>query len=283
MTAVRETDPGTSPTHVVQPHRGLEWPAWNEVWSHRELLFFLGWRDVKVRYKQTAFGVAWAILQPLLLMVVFSVFLGYLAKIPSPGAPYPVFVYSALIVWTFFANTLSTAAHSVIGAGDLVSKVYFPRLILPLSSLGPHLVDLCVAFALLLGLMLVFGLAPTASVLLFPLFVLLAAVTAVGVGTLLAAINVRYRDVKYAMSFLVQLWFFSSPIVYPSSLVPEGWRSLYSANPMTVVAEGSRWTLLGTSPPSVAEVAIAGLVALALLSIGVTYFHNTEPSFPDLL
>ncbi len=254
----------------------------SEVWEHRELLLFLTWRDLRVRYKQTALGAAWALLQPLLTMLVFSVFFGALARMPSDGVPYPVFAYCGLLPWQLFAFALTGAAQSLTANERLVTKVYFPRLILPLAAVLAGLVDFAVAFALLVPLMLAYGVRPGAAVATLPLFVALLLVTAVGVGLGLGALNVRFRDVRHALPFLTQLWLFATPIAYPASLVPERFRALMGLNPMAGVVEGFRWALLGAPAPGPLLWLSAG-VALVGLAAGLFYFLRVERSFADVI
>jgi lipopolysaccharide transport system permease protein len=260
-----------------------------DLWSYRELLYFLIWRDVKVRYKQTVLGAAWAILQPLLAALVFTIFFGRLAGISSEGLPYPLFAYAGLLAWTFFAQGLSQSAASLVGSANLITKVYFPRLVIPLSSVLAGLVDLAVAFPVLGGFLLWYRHRPGAGLLLFPLFLLLALVTAAGVGTWLAALNVEYRDVRYVVPFLVQLWLFLTPVIYPSSAVVRqlerlglpGW--LAGVNPMAGVVEGFRWSLLG-SPPLAPGLVGASVVVAALVAVtGVFYYRRVERSFADVV
>jgi len=268
---------------VYEPKSGWATLDLRELWAYRELLYFLVWRDVKVRYKQTVLGAAWAVLQPFLLMVVFSVFLGRLAGVPSEGLPYPIFAYSALVPWTFFASSLSGASESLVANSNLVSKVYFPRLILPLGAAGGFAVDFLIAFGMLIVLMLVYDIAPTLAIVWVPLFTLLAFCTAIGVGTWLAALNVKYRDVRHAVPFLIQVWLFATPVAYPASLVPERWQWLYGLNPMAGVVEGFRWALLGTPAPPWTLLAITAGMVLLMLVGGTAYFHRAERSFADLI
>ena len=238
-----------APTVLIAPTRGLFDLDLKAVWDYRELLYFMVWRDVKVRYKQTVIGVAWVVLQPLLTMILFTVIFGYLARIPSDGLPYPLFAYTALLPWTYFSQALTRSGGGLVGNANLISKVYFPRLIIPLSSVVVPVVDLLLCFVILLGLMIWYGVAPTWGVLALPLFLLLALMTALAVGLLLSPLHVKYRDVGYVVPFLVQFWMFASPVIYPVSLVPEQWRLLYSLNPMVGVIEGFRWALLGKESP----------------------------------
>jgi lipopolysaccharide transport system permease protein len=281
MTAAR---PASNPdVFVIQPSRGWLKVNLRDLWHYRELLYFLVWRDVKVRYKQTALGAAWAILQPFMTMVVFSIFFGRLAKIPSEGVPYPVFAFTALLPWQLFAYALSESSNSLVGSQNLITKVYFPRLVIPIAGVLAGLVDFAIAFVALLGLMWFFGIVPTAAVALLPLFVLLAVVTALAVGLWLSALNVKYRDVRYTLPFLTQLWMFATPVAYPSSLVPERWRALVGLNPMAGVVEGFRWALLGKAhwPGPLLIVSIAAVVFL--LFGALMYFRKTEATFADIV
>lgn len=268
---------------VVEPAR--RWPALGlaELWAQRELVYFLTWRDVKVRYKQTLLGVAWAVIQPLATMLVFSLFFGRLAKVPSEGVPYPLFALTALVPWTFFSNGLTQSANSVVLNQNLVTKVYFPRLAIPLATVLAGFVDFVLAFALLLAFLVAYGVAPSATWLGVVPFSLLAIAATLGVGLWLAALNVRYRDVRYAVPFLTQLWLFATPIAYPSSLLGGTARTVYALNPMVAVADGFRWALLGTPAPSAATVAASCAAALALLASGALFFRRTEQSFADLV
>lgn len=266
---------------VVRPPRGWTGLDLREVWAYRELLYFLAWRDVKVRYKQTVLGAAWAVIQPFMTMVVFSLFFGRLAGVPSEGVPYPIFSYTALVPWTFFANGLGQAAASLVGSSNLLKKVYFPRLIIPLAAVLSAGVDFFPAFGVLVAMMLWFGIPPTLNVVWLPLFLLLAFVTATGVGLWLAALNVQFRDIKYVTPFLTQLWLFATPIAYPSSLLGEPWRTVYGLNPMVGVVEGFRWALLGSSTAPGPVVLVSAVVALILLVTGAFYFRRTEDTFAD--
>ena len=265
---------------IIEPSRGWVSLQLRHIWEFRELLYFLIWRDVKVRYKQTILGAAWAILQPFFTMVVFSLFFGRLAKVPSDGLPYPVFSFAALVPWGFFSNGLTTAANSLVGNANLIKKVYFPRLVVPISAVSSGAVDLGLSFVLLLGMMAYFHVWPTVNVVLLPLFFLLAAVASLGVGLWLSAMNVRFRDVRHTVGFLVQAWLFATPIAYPSSLLPEPWRAVYGLNPMAGVVEGFRWALLGTPAPG-AIVWVSALAALLVLITGAFYFRRMERIFAD--
>lgn len=274
---------GVLPVLRIEPSRGWVSLRLRELWEYRELLYFLVWRDVKVRYKQTALGAAWAIIQPMMTMLVFSIFFGRLAKMPSDGVPYPVFAYAALLPWQLFAYALSESANSLVGSQNLIKKVYFPRLVIPISSVLGGLVDFAISFVVLLGLMTYYGIRPTAAVAVLPLFVLLAVVTALSVGLWLSALNVQFRDVRYTIPFLTQLWMFATPVAYPSSLVPEKWRALFGLNPMAGVVEGFRWALLGkpNSPGPLLWVSLASV--LVLLIGGLVYFRRMESTFADVV
>lgn len=271
------------PTFVIRPSRG--WVSLNldELWAYRELLFFLVWRDVKVRYKQTILGATWALLQPVLTMVVFSLFFGKLAKIPSDGVPYPIWSYAALVPWTLFATSLTQSSNSLVGGQNLIKKVYFPRLALPIASTLAGLVDFAIAFGVLLVMMLAYGVVPTMNLLWLPALVLLSLVTALGVGLWLSALNVQFRDIKHTVPFLVQLWLFATPIAYPSSLVPEAYRPLLAINPMAGVVEGFRWVLLGTDTAPGLLIGISSITALLMLVSGALYFRRMEKSFADIV
>lgn len=274
---------GALPVTRIEPSKGWPFPKIHELWQARELVYFLIWRDVKVRYKQTVLGAAWAILQPFFTMLIFSLFFGRLAKMPSDGLPYPIFSYAALVPWTFFAQGLSQGANSLVAYPDLIKKVYFPRLAIPIAKVVAGAVDFALAFITLLGMMLYYGVTPTANVVWLPLFLALALVTALGVTFWLAAMNVEFRDVRYITPFLIQLWLFATPIVYPSSLVPERWRSLYGINPMAGVVEGFRWALLGTDTSPGPMIVVSCLAALAILVSGAFYFRRMEKNFADVL
>ena len=272
-----------SNTIVIQPSRGWVSLKLRELWEYRELLYFLTWRDIKVRYKQTALGAAWAIIQPFFTMVVFSLFFGRLARIPSDGLPYPLFAFAALVPWTFFANGLSQSSNSLVGSSHLITKVYFPRLVIPLSSSVSGGLDFLISFGVLLGMMAYYGKWPTLHILWLPLLLLLAFVTALGVGMWLSALNVQYRDVRYVLPFLTQVWLFSTPIAYPSSLLSEPWRTVYGLNPMVGVVEGFRWALLGTDTAPGSLVAVSALAALIILIGGAFYFRRMERIFADVV
>lgn len=274
----------TRPRHI-RLAQSTGWVALQlrELWEYHELLFFLIWRDVKVRYKQTALGAAWAIIQPLFTMLVFTVFFGRLAKIPSDGLPYPIFAYAALVPWTFFANGLTQSADSLAGSANLLRKVYFPRLAIPIATVLAGVLDFTIAFAVLVVMMLGYGVYPTANIVWLPLLLLLALTTALGVGLWLSALNVQYRDVKYVVPFVVQFWMLATPIAYPSSMISEPWRTWYGLNPMSGVVEGFRWALLGTTDSPGSMIWVSAGVALTLLVGGAYYFRRMEKSFADLV
>ena len=274
----------TAISHIrIQPSRGWVSLKLRELWEYRELLYFLTWRDVKVRYKQTALGAAWAIIQPFFTMVVFSLFFGRLAKIPSDGIPYPIFSFAALVPWTFFANGLGQSANSLVGNANLIKKIYFPRLAVPIATILSGVIDFAIAFVVLLAMMLYYGAVPTINALWLPLFLLLALVTSLGVGLWLSAMNVQFRDVRYVVPFLTQVWMFATPIAYPSSLLGEPWRTLYGLNPMVGVVEGFRWALLGTNEAPGPIVAVSALAALVILASGAFYFRRMEKNFADVV
>ncbi len=291
MHASRPTEPAVSrgiddgpPVLRIQPSRG--WISLNlrELWSYRELLYFLTWRDVKVRYKQTVLGAAWAVIQPLSTMVVFSLFFGRLAKVPSDGLPYPIFSYAALVPWTFFATGLAQSSNSLVGSQNLIKKVYFPRLAIPVATVLSGTLDFVLAFIILLGMMLFYGIVPTANVIWLPPLVLLTLTTSLGVGLWLSAMNVQFRDVRYTIPFLSQLWLFATPVAYPSSLLPQPWRTLYGINPMVGVVEGFRWALLGGGSTAPGPMLLAScLAALGLLVSGAYYFRRMEKTFADVV
>jgi lipopolysaccharide transport system permease protein len=271
-------------TVVIQPVKGLVSLNLKDIWKYRELVYFLTWRDLKVRYKQSVLGILWAILQPLLNMVVFTVIFGNLAKLPSDGLPYPIFSYTATVPWAFFAAALSTTARSMLTSGNMISKIYFPRMIVPFASVLANLVDFAIAFVILIGMMFFYNIIPSINMLFLPLFLLLAIVIAMGVGLWLSALVVMYRDFGYILGFIPTFWMYLSPVVYPSSMIPEKWRLLYSLNPMTGVIEGFRWALLGT-PVAVTPLMFAASAAISVLVFvtGMFYFRRMERVFTDML
>jgi lipopolysaccharide transport system permease protein len=267
---------------ITPPSRWLDL-NFRELWQFRELLYFFVWRDIKIRYKQTAIGAAWAVLQPLMTMLMFSLFFGRLAKIPSEGLPYPIFYYSALLPWMYFAGALQNATNSVVEQQRVITRVYFPRLVLPLSAVVSGLLDFAIGFAVFLGMIPLYRVAPGRAIFLFPAFLLLAVATALGVGLWLSALNAIYRDVRYVVPFLIQFWMFASPVAYPSSLVPERWRWLYGLNPMAGVIEGFRWALTGKGqPPSLMLAASAGAVIMLLIG-GTVFFRKMEGTVADVV
>ena len=270
-------------TLVIRPRRHLFALDIKAIWEYRELLYFLIWRDLKVRYRQSVIGVGWVILQPLMTMVVFTAVFGKFVGVPSDGLPYPIFIFSALLPWNLFASALTRGSASVVDNTQLVSKVYFPRLILPLSGVLSPVADFAVAFGLLIGMMVWFGTSPTWGILALPLLVLLAILTALAIDIWLSALNVRYRDVGHTVPFLVQIWMFISPVTYPVSLVPEKWRLLYSLNPMAGVIEGFRWALLGKQSPDFAVITVSAVMMFILLFTGIVYFKHTERTFADVI
>jgi lipopolysaccharide transport system permease protein len=274
---------GQAPVTIVRPSRGWISPNLRELWEYRELLYFLTWRDIKVRYKQTVLGAAWAIIQPFFTMVVFSLFFGRLAGVPSEGVPYPIFAYCALLPWNYFAGALDRAGNSLVGSANLITKVYFPRLVIPLSAVLAGLLDFAIAFLVLIGMMLFYGITPTAAVLTLPFFLLLALLTALGAGLWLSALNVQYRDVRYTIPFLTQFWLFASPVAYGASLVPERWQVLYGLNPMAGVIEGFRWALLGKAEAPGPLLVISAAVVILLLLGGLFYFRRMEKTFADVV
>jgi lipopolysaccharide transport system permease protein len=267
----------------IEPSTGWRGLQLGELWRYRELVYFLAWRDVKVRYKQTAVGVAWTALQPLAAMAVFAVFLGRFVQVPSDGVPYALFAYVGLLPWTYFANATTGASSSLVGNANLVTKVYFPRLAIPLAGVLAGLVDLAVGFILLAALLIVFGYTPGPGLFALPLLVALAMGAALGVGVWLSALDVKYRDVRYAVPFLIQVWLFATPVVYPSSVLPPSLRLFYALNPMVGVVEGFRWVLLGHATPSLGMTAVSTAVVLMVLVTGLFYFRRVEQSFADVI
>ncbi len=276
--------PAGSELTCIRPTRGWSGLDLRELWRYREVVYFLIWRDVKVRYKQTLLGVMWAILKPLLTMVIFTVIFAGLARIPTDDAPGPLFYLAALIPWVFFQDGVSKAGTSLVSSAHLVTRVYFPRLAIPLASVVAGLVDAGLSFLVLLGMMAHYGIWPSSPVWTLPLFLGLALVTALGVGLWLSAANVSYRDVGYVIPFLVQVWMYASPVVYSASLIPEGpWRILYGLNPMAGVVQGFRWALLGAGPPPWTLLAVSAVVAVLLLITGTVYFRRAERTFADVV
>jgi lipopolysaccharide transport system permease protein len=268
----------------IKPPKGWSMLNLRDLWQYRELIYFMTWRDIKVRYKQTALGASWAILKPFMMMVVFSIFFGELAKVPSDGVPYPIFSYTGLLPWELFATALSIASRSLVSNRHMITKVYFPRIILPLSSILGGLVDFLIAFVILIGMMFFYGITPTANIWTLPLFLLLALVTALGTSLWLSAMNVLYRDVGYILPFLTQFWLFITPIAYAASLVPDKYKLLYALNPMTGVVEGFRWALLGIEESAPGPMLlVSSIISLLVLISGVIYFRRMERQFADMV
>lgn len=274
---------GTIPHLHITPSEGFTPLKPGEIWEFRELLFFLVWRDVKVRYKQTALGVSWAIIQPVMTMLVFSIFFGKLAKLSSDGVPYPIFSFAALVPWTLFSNGLTQATNSIVANSNLIKKVYFPRLIIPMATVFGGLVDFVLAFSVLILMMLFYGIAPTINIVWLPVFLVITMIASLAVSLWLSALNVEYRDVKYVIPFITQVWLFATPIAYSSTLLEEPWRTLYGLNPMVGVVEGFRWALLGTATEPGWMVAFSAAAAFALLVSGTFYFRRMEKTFADII
>lgn len=267
----------------IRPSR--RWVALNlrVLWAYRELLYFLTWRDIKVRYKQTLLGASWAIIQPLSTMLLFTLFFGKLAKIPSDGIPYPIFAYAGLLPWTFFSNAVTNSGNSLVGSSNLITKVYFPRMIIPGAAVGAGLVDFAIAFVVLGGLMIYYGVALTWSLLALPLLIALTALLALGVGLWMSALNVKFRDIRYALPFLIQLWMFASPIIYPASLMPQKWRWVLWINPLTGIIEGFRASLLGRTPFNWTSITISVAITLGVLVSSAYEFRRMERTFADIV
>jgi lipopolysaccharide transport system permease protein len=265
----------------IEPSNGFVPIKYKELWEYRELFYFLVWRDIKVRYKQTALGASWAIIQPVLTMIVFSIFFGKLGKIPSDGVPYPIFSFAALVPWVLFSNGLTQATGSVVGSSNLIKKVYFPRLIIPIASVLAGVVDFFLAFGVLLLMMLYFGILPTINILWLPVFLFMTIAASLAVSLWFSALNVEYRDIKYVIPFLSQIWLFATPIAYSSSLLSEPWRTIYGLNPMVGVVEGFRWALLGTNTQPGVMALVSLIASLVLLISGAYYFRRMEKTFAD--
>lgn len=274
---------GRPPSVRIAPAAGLSFPDLGEVWRHRELLQFLVWRDVKVRYKQTVLGAGWAVLQPFLTMIVFSVIFGRLVNVPSDGLPYPIFAYAGLLPWQMFAFALTESTNSLVASQAVITKVYFPRLIVPLASVAVAVLDFSIAFSVLVAMMIWYGIGLRPVAVCLPLFLALTILMAVSAGLWLSALNARYRDVRYAVPFLIQIWLFLSPIAYPASMVPEKFRWLYGLNPLAGAVEGFRWALLGSPAPQPAMMAVSASVVLCLLAGGLVYFRMTERTIADVI
>lgn len=271
------------PLVVIEPSKS--WVALNlqDLWKYRELLYFLTWRDVKVRYKQTALGAAWAILQPVLTTLIFTLFFGRLAGVPSDGLPYPIFAYAGLLLWTFFSNAVTNSGNSLVGNSNLITKVYFPRMIIPGAAVGAGFVDLSIAFVILVMMMVYYGVVVTWGIVMLPVLILLIMLLATGVGMLMSALNVKYRDIRFALPFLIQLWMFASPVIYPSSMVPEKWRLVLALNPLTGIIECFRSSLLGLPNFNWPALAISVIVTLVVLIYAAYAFRRMEKTFADLV
>ena len=271
------------PIFSIDPPKSWTSIELRELWDYRELLYFLTWRDIKVRYKQTALGAAWAVIQPFFMMVVFSLFFGKLAGIPSDGIPYPVFAFCGLLPWQLFAHALTESSNSLVGNQNLITKVYFPRLVVPIAAVLGGVLDFAIAFVILLAMMFYFSIVPGWAIVTLPLFIVLAITTALAAGLWLSALNVKYRDVRYTMNFLVQFWLLATPVAYPSSLIPAQWRWAYGLNPMAGVVEGFRWALLGKTDPPGALLGVSIAVVVLLLIGGLYYFRKMEQEFADVV
>jgi homopolymeric O-antigen transport system permease protein len=267
----------------IAPTKGWVALRLTELWEYRELLYFLIWRDIKVRYKQSVLGAAWAIIQPFFTMVVFSLFFGKLAKMPSDGIPYPIFSYAALVPWSFFANGMNQASNSLVGNSNLIKKVFFPRMSMPIASVLGGFVDFILAFIMLIGMIFYYGMVPTINVIWLPFFLMLAFITSLGASLWLSAMYVQFRDVRHIIPFLTQIWLFATPIVYPSSLLSEPWRTLYAVNPMVGVVEGFRWALLGVNTAPGPMIIVSSFTAVGLLISGAYYFRRMEKTFADVV
>lgn len=271
------------PPTVIQPRKRLFELDLNEIWRYKELLYFLVWRDVLIRYKQTVIGISWAVLQPLLTMAIFAIIFGKLANIPSDGKPYPVFAFAALLPWNYFSQALSRSGTSLVGERNLITKIYFPRLLIPLAASISPVVDLFFSFLVMVALMMWYGIIPTLGLLILPLFIALSLLTALAVGLWASALNVKYRDVGHTIPFLIQAWMYASPIAYPVSMIPEKWRLFYSLNPMVGVIEGFRWSMLGSERPDFLIISVSAAVMTVLLIGGLLYFKRMEQDFADII
>jgi lipopolysaccharide transport system permease protein len=270
------------PVVVIEARHGWRGLGLAELWSRRELLYFFVWRDLKIRYRQTVFGASWAVMQPFLLMLIFTVSVGRLPGVGPAGVPYSLFAFAGLVPWTLFAASLTGASNSMVNSAGIITKVYFPRLLLPFAAIGSFLIDFVIAMLVLALLMLYFGVMPSLAIVWLPLFTLFALVTALGVGTWLAAVNVRYRDVKYVVPFLIQAWMFASPVIYASTIIPKEWQWLYALNPMTGVLEGFRWALIGGPRPD-ELILVSAVASLLIFASALVYFRRTEQTFADVI
>lgn len=268
---------------IIKPKKTLSWDDFKEIWDYRELLYFLALRDLKVKYKQTAIGVLWAIFQPFFTMVVFSIFFGKLAKMPSDGIPYPIFVYVGLLLWQFFSSSLTEVSNSLISNHSIITKVYFPRLILPISSVIDKFVDFAIASFILIGLMAYYHYLPNlAGLLILPLLLIISSIASIGIGLVLASINVKYRDVRYVLPFFIQMMLFVTPVIYPASITGKySW--ILAINPMTGVIKAARGAILGNEPVNYLLLTISGLTCLAVAVVGIIYFKKTERNFADIV
>lgn len=280
MSTTETAIPVKRPKFILEPSKGWSSLGLHEIWEYRELLYFLVWRDVKVRYKQTALGATWAVIQPVFTMLVFSLFFGKLGKIPSDGIPYPLFSYAALLPWNFFAQSLNESSTSLVRSSNLIRKVYFPRLTIPMAGVFAGLIDFAISFVVLLIMMFYYKVHFTWNILLLPIFLLLAIATALAVGIWLAGLNVKYRDVRFILPFLTQFWMFATPVAYPSSMLHEPWRTIFGLNPMVGVVEGFRWALLNTNPPG-PMIALSTFVTIVTLTLGAYHFRKMEKTFAD--
>jgi lipopolysaccharide transport system permease protein len=270
------------PLITIEPQQGWTSLELHDLWRYRELLLLLTWRDIKVRYAQTILGAMWAVIQPLLTMVIFSIIFGQLAKLPSDGIPYPIFTYTALLPWQLFAFSLTNSSQSLVGSQNLVSKVYFPRLVIPIASVLPGLVDFTISFVVLIGMLIYYQIPLTVRILSLPLFLLLAVFSALAVGIWLSALNVKYRDIRHVVPFMTLFWQYATPVAYSASLIPEKWRWLYGLNPMTGVVEGFRWALLGNGQVD-GMLWISIVIIIILFISGLIYFKHTEATFADVI
>lgn len=268
---------------IIEPHRGLFNFDLAGLWQYRELLYFFVWRDIKVRYKQTIIGAGWAIFQPLITMLMFTAVFGWAIKLPSDGIPYPVFSFSALLIWTCFAQSVTRSGVSLVGEGHLIKKIYFPRLVVPISAIVSPALDLCFSLPILAALLMFYGVMPGWQMVFLPLFILAAMVTAIALGLWLSALNAQYRDIGYVIPFLIQLGMYASPVVYPISLIPEQWRYLYHLNPMVGIIQGFRWTLFGGAPPAMDLLVLNSVIVLVVLFTGLVCFKRIEPIMPDII
>lgn len=268
---------------VIEPPKGWLGINLREVWAYRELLLILAWRDVSIMYKQSIVGIGWVIIQPVMTMIIFTIIFGKFAKLPSEGVPYPIFTYCALLPWNYFARSLSGSSNSLVGASHLITKVYFPRLIIPLSKVFSGLVDFCIAFVILIVMMVWYHISPTGGIFFLPLFMLVAMITSLAVGLWLTALNVKYRDVQFVVPFLTQFWLYASPVAYSTSIVPVKWQWIYALNPMVGVIEGFRWALLGKSAPNTEMILLSSGIVLLIFVSGLYYFKRMERTFADII